>query len=291
MAFEDVIGKVMTWATATEALAALGAELSLQQSDAAGPPEIVSALQAVSAAGGITDLDQLPPPQRAMLLGLVRMYLHQALDVVEHPDRTPGWAFTEPAILDGWGRGSMMVPPLIAASHPDLADVGSFLDVGTGVGLLAVAAANVWPRASIVGIDPWEASLDRARSNVAQAGLDDRITLRREELQSIDDTDAYDCAWVPTFFLTEAAIEEAMPALLRAVRPRGWIVLGRFRTPADPLVAAIDNLRCTRGGGCVLEVKRALELLEHAGCTDVHVAPPTGPAPLELVLGQVPAAG
>src|SRR6478672_1582863 len=100
MAFEDVIGKVMTWATATEALAALGAELSLQQSDAAGPPEIVSALQAVSAAGGITDLDQLPPPQRAMLLGLVRMYLHQALDVVEHPDRTPGWAFTEPAILD-----------------------------------------------------------------------------------------------------------------------------------------------------------------------------------------------
>ena len=145
-------------------------------------------------------------------------------------------------------------------------------------------------RASIVGIDPWEASLERARSNVAQAGLDDRITLRREELQSIDDTDAYDCAWVPTFFLTEAAIEEAMPALLRACVRGGWIVLGRFRTPADPLVAAIDNLRCTRGGGCVLEVKRALELLEHAGCTDVHVAAPTSPAPLELILGQRPAA-
>ena len=289
MAFEDVMGKVMTWATATEALAALGAELSLQQADAAGPPEIVAALQGVSAAGGITDLDQLPPQQRAMIFGLIRMYLHQALDVVEHPDRTPGWTFTDPAILDGWGRGSMMVPTLIASAHPDLAEVQSFLDVGTGVGLLAVAAANLWPTAAVVGIDPWDASLERARDNIAQAGLDDRITLRRQDLGSIDDTDAYDCAWVPTFFVSEAALEQAMPALVRAMSPGGWIVLGRFRTPADPLVAAIDSFRCTRQGGSLLEVKRALELLEHAGCTDVHVAAPAGPAPLELVLGQRPA--
>jgi hypothetical protein len=35
-----------------------------------------------------------------------------------------------------------------------------------------------------------------------------------------------------------------------------------------------------------LDGKRAIELLEQAGCTSVHGAPRTGPAPMELVLGQ-----
>jgi tRNA1(Val) A37 N6-methylase TrmN6 len=68
-----------------------------------------------------------------------------------------------------------MIPALIATAYPDLVNVRSFLDVGTGVGLLAVAAARVWPAATIVGIDPWEPSLERARANVAQAGLDGRM--------------------------------------------------------------------------------------------------------------------
>jgi SAM-dependent methyltransferase len=290
MSFEDVMGTVMRWATATEALAALGAELSLQHSAAAAPPEIVAALQAVSAAGGITDLDELAVPQQAMLLGVIRMYLHQAMDVVDHPDQPPGWTFTDPAILDGYGRGSAMIPSLIATAHPDLSDVTSFLDVGTGVGLLAVAAAKVWPAATIVGIDPWEAALERARSNVAQAGLEERITLRRQDLAHIDDTDAYDCAWIPTFFLTEADLVHGLPPVVRAMQPGGWIVLGRTRPAPDALADATAALRWTRSGGCALDGKRAVELLESVGCTAVHVAQPTGPAPVELVLGQRPVA-
>jgi SAM-dependent methyltransferase len=224
-----------------------------------------------------------------MLLGVIRMYLHQAVDVVEQPDRA-GWTFTDPAILDGWGRGSAMVPSLIASAHPDLSQVTSFLDVGTGVGLLAVAAAHVWPAATIVGIDPWEVSLERARSNVARAGLEDRITLRRQELADIDETSAYDCAWIPTFFLTEADLEQGLAAVARAMRPGGWIALGRPRPTPDPLAEATAALRWIRGGGCTLDAKRAVELLEHAGCTAVHAAQPAGPAPLELVLGQRPAA-
>src|SRR5207237_731574 len=126
MAFEDVMGTVMRWATATDALAALGAELALRQPDAQAPPEIVRAL-------------------------------------------------------------------------------------------LAVAAANVWPAANIVGIDPWEASLDRARTNVANAALEARITLRHEDLASVDDTDAFDCVWIPTFFLTEGALADGLRAVVRAL--------------------------------------------------------------------------
>jgi SAM-dependent methyltransferase len=286
MSFEEVIATVMGWATATEALAALGAELATHRPDVETPPEIADALHAVSAAAGIADLDQLAPQQQAMIAGIIRTYLHTAVDLLEHPDRAPGWTFSDPAILDGWGRGSALVPALIASAHPDLAQVTSFLDVGTGVGLLAIAAAGVWPTASIVGIDPWEPALERARAHVAQAGLEDRITLRRQALADLDDVDAFDCIWVPTFFLTETGLEDSLAAAERALRPGGWLVLGRMRTMPDPLAEATVALRTIRGGGSVLEPARLSELIEKAGCEVVPAAPPPGPVPVELVLGR-----
>jgi ubiquinone/menaquinone biosynthesis C-methylase UbiE len=179
-----------------------------------------------------------------------------------------------------------MIPMLIASSHPDLAEVSSFLDVGTGVGLLAVAAANVWPAAEIVGIDPWEESLDRARTNVAHAGLESRITLRSQDLASIDDTDAFDCVWIPTFFLTEAALADGLPTVLRALRPGGWVALGLNKPSPDPLGDATAALRWIRGGGTLLLPDTAGKLLADAGFDAVHTATPPGPAPLSLVLGQ-----
>jgi SAM-dependent methyltransferase len=289
MSFEDVMGTVMQWTSATTALAALGAELALHQTGA-GPaaPEMAAALQAVSTAAGLGDVGELAPQQRAMLLGVIRMTLHQATDLIEHPDRAPGWTYTDPAILDGYGRGSAMVPGLIASAHADLAEVTSFLDVGTGVGLLAVAAAGVWPSATIVGIDPWDASLERARANVSGAGLDDRITLRRQVLAEIDDVDAFDCAWVPTFFLTEDVLEAGLATVFRALSPGGWVALGRTRTKPDPVAEATTALQWIRGGGSNLDGKRAVELLEAAGFASAHAAPPTSPGPIELVLGQRP---
>ena len=290
MSLEDVMAAVMRWGTATEALVALGAELALQQPDVNAAPEIVRALQEVSSAAGLTDVGELPAPQQAMVLALIRMYAHQAVDLLDHPDRAPGWTFTDPAILDGWGRGSAMVPAVIASAHADLAHVTRFLDVGTGVGLLAVAAAGVWPEATIVGIDTWDASLERARANVDRAGLEARITLRRQNLTGIDDVDAFDCIWIPSFFLSETDLKEGLAAAMRALRPGGWIVLGRMRPAPDPVAEATAALRTIRGGGCTLDARRAIDLLDDAGCSAVHAAPPAGPTPLELVLGQRPTA-
>lgn len=283
---EEVMGTMMQWATATEALAALGAELTLLQADGDAPPEIVDAVGAVTKAAGLSDLSELPAPQRASMLGMVRLFVHQAVDLVDDAARAPGWTFTDPAILDGWGRGSTMVPPMIAAAHPDLQQVRAFLDVGTGVGLLAVAAAHVWPDATIVGIDPWEPSLARARTNVSGAGLDDRITLRDQELTSLDDVDVYDCVWIPTFFVGETQLVKGLSVALRALQPGGWIVLGVNRTPPIPLAQATATLRVVRGGGTALTTERAVELLEEAGYGGVHAVAPPGPAPMELALGQ-----
>jgi SAM-dependent methyltransferase len=247
---------------------------------------VTGSLQAVSAAAGLPDLGELPPPQREMLIGLIRMGLHQAADLVDEPGRPPGWTFTDPAILQGWGRGSAMVPAALAAAAPELAGVRSFLDVGTGVGLLAVAAAGVWPQAAVVGIDIWNPALDAAAASVRAAGLADRITIREQDVTALDDVDAYDCAWFPTFFVTEAVFEAAMPRLCRAVRPGGWLVLGRMAPPPDPLAQATFALRTIRGGGAEFDTKRLITSLETAGCTAVRVLPHQGSAPLEYVIGQ-----
>jgi SAM-dependent methyltransferase len=224
-----------------------------------------------------------------MLLAMIRMYLRQALDTVDDAARAPGWFYTDPVILDGWGRGSAMVPGLIAASHPDLAAVRSLLDVGTGVGLLAIAAANVWPDATVVGVDRWEPSLERARANVAGAGLEDRITLRSVDLADLDAVDEFDCAWIPTFFLDEPTLSKGIAAVTPAVQPGGWIVLGVNRPSPSPLAAATATLRYVRSGGTLLDRAQAEAILVGAGCEEVHTAPPAGPAPIEFVLGRRPA--
>jgi SAM-dependent methyltransferase len=290
MNFEDVMTTVSRWLVATEALSAVGAELALRQVPEPGHPDVVGALQAVSAAAGLPDLGELPPPQREMLVGLIRMGLHQSADLLDSPGRPPGWTFTDPAILQGWGRGSALIPGALAASAPELADVRAFLDVGTGVGLLAIAAAGVWPDAAIVGIDIWGPALEAAAGNVRAAGLADRITLRDQDVTALDDVAAYDCAWFPTFFVTEAVLDAAMPRLQQAVRPGGWLVLGRMAPPPDPLAQATFALRTIRSGGAEFDTKRLIASLETAGCTAVRVLPRLGAAPLEYVIGQRPAA-
>ncbi len=286
MSFEDLMTAVGRWMVATEALAAVGAELALASQPEPGHPEIAGALRGVSAAAGLSSLDELAPPQREMVTGLVRMCLRQAQDLVDDPGRPPGWTFTDPDILAGWGRGSMMVPGALTAALPELAGIRSFLDVGTGIGLLAVAAARTWPMATVTGIDVWDPALRMAAANVESAGLGDRVVVRRQDVTDVDEADSYDCVWFPTFFVTEVALEAAVPRLLRSLRKDGWLVLGRMAPPPDPLAEAVTTLRTVRGGGADFDNKRLSAALADAGCTNISTLPRSGPAPLEYVVGQ-----
>jgi tRNA A58 N-methylase Trm61 len=156
------------------------------------------------------------------------------------------------------------------------------------VGWLAVSAANVWPKATVVGIDVWEPALERARTNVHEAGLDDRVTLRNQDVTALDDVDAYDCAWVPTFFIPEDALTAGLSKIARAVRHGGWIVLGRFEPPPNPLAQATTTLRTIRSGGSILDVKRSTELLGGMGCTSIRELERSATIPIGFVIGQKP---
>ena len=95
--------------------------------------------------------------------------------------------------------------------------------------------------------------------------------------------------WVPTFFMTEDTLREAMPRLVTALRPGGWAVLGRFEPMPDPVAQTTTALRTIRGGGCVLDVGGASRLLVDGGCTSVRELDRSGPMPMSFVIGQKPA--
>jgi SAM-dependent methyltransferase len=288
MGFEDVIGAVNSLMVATEALAAIGARLSAEAPGAAeSDPATLEALRNVCVAAGVGDIGELEPPQRMMVLSIVRLCFGQADELLGQPERPPGWTFTDPAVLEGIGRGSMMVIRLMAAM-PQLEKVASLLDVGVGVGWLAVAAAQQWPDATITGIDIWEPSLERARANVRASGLEDRIELRRQDVVDLDDVDVYDCAWLPTFFIPRHALGTAVANVVRAVEPGGHVVLGRFSEGGSALADATSALRTIRGGGTVLSAEDCLSLLRDAGCEDTQAPGRDHPMPVQLIIGRKP---
>lgn len=64
---------------------------------------------------------------------------------------------------------------------------GSFLDVGTGTGILAIAAAKLFPQARIEACDIDDTAVAIARDNAAANGVLDQIVFR---FGSVDDTTA-----------------------------------------------------------------------------------------------------
>ena len=184
----------------------------------------------------------------------------------------------------------MMIPTLLAGA-PEFATVDVVPRRGRRVsGCWPSSAANVWPTATIVGIDVWEPSLERARKNVSEAGLDDAHHVAQSETSTaLDDVDTYDCAWVPTFFIPEAVLNSSVTKIVDALRPGGWVALGLFKKPPDPLPRATSALRNIRDGGANLDTTQASDLLDRAGCVSIRAYEPDGPAPIVFVIGQKPA--
>ena len=284
MSMQEMTAVITRFQTATDALAALGARLAMGEGDTVAP-EILTALDEVLTAAGVTDVDGLEPQQRAMLAGLIRTMFAQSADLLDCPTRDAGWSYTDPVVLEGVGRGSMMMPTLLRGSG-ELNGVSSFLDIGTGVGLLAVSAARVWPECTVVGIDVWKPSLELARRNVTAAGLDHRIEIRYQDMLDLDDADRYDCVWVPSFFFGPEVLAAALPKIIAATMPGGHVVMAHYEPPPDPLPRSTMRLRTIRDGGSVLDSGGAAELLRGAGCQDVHPLVRTWPIPFGFVTGR-----
>ncbi|HET9729052.1 MAG TPA: class I SAM-dependent methyltransferase [Acidimicrobiia bacterium] len=288
MTMQEIMGRNMQALTQMEAVAALIARLKLDASSQPGDPRVREQLDRVVDAMGLTDvIAALQSQERMTVIGATSTMMAQALDLVAEPGRAPGWSFTDPMIIQGIGGGSTMVAGIIAGGAIGKPDA-RILDIGTGVGLLAVAFCRTFPESTVVGIDPWEPSLAFARKNVADAGLDARIALLQTTIEHFDDADGFDLVWMPVMFLAEAILDDALAHAVRALRPGGELVMGRFISGGDPLTAALGDLRTVRSGGTLLTEQESAARLERAGLIDVRELPRTTPAPLGFTVGRKP---
>ena len=86
---------------------------------------------------------------------------------------------------------------------------GSFLDVGTGTGILAIAAAKLSPEARIEACDTDEAAVAIARENAEANGVAEQINFR---VGSVDDSTA--SADLVCANLTADVISQMLPTLV-----------------------------------------------------------------------------
>ncbi len=282
---QALTGRLITQA---EALAGLVARLKLDASSEPGDPAVTAQLDRVLDLIGATDLcANLDERQRTTVIGHATTMLRQAMDLIEDPVRPGGWYYTDPQIIQGQGASSMIVAQLIAGAGIGTDDA-RILDIGTGVGALAVAFCRAFPCSAVVGIDTWELSLELARQNVAVAGLGSRITLRQTGIEAFEDDEGFDLVWMPVIFLSRAILEDAVRRAVAAMRPGAQIVLGRYAGSDDPLVGVLGDLRTIRSGGTLLGPGDTRAHLVGAGLVDVREIERTWPAPIGLTAGRRP---
>jgi ribosomal protein L3 glutamine methyltransferase len=138
--------------------------------------------------------------------------------------------------------------------------LGRVLDLCTGSGCLAILAALAFPAANIDATDISAGALEVARRNVADYGLQDRITVLESDLFAALSGRRYDLIVANPPYVREAAIaafppeHAAEPRLAHAAGADGLEIVRRI------LAAAADHL--SPDGVLVVEVGSGRYLLE-----------------------------
>ena len=117
---------------------------------------------------------------------------------------------------------------------------GALLDVGTGTGILAFAAAKLAPGARVVGFDVDPEAVEVARENAEINGVADEVELEVNRLSSFADQ-AFD---VVLANLTADVIVPLAADFAAAIRPGGvLIVSGILREQGDEVTAVLNERR------------------------------------------------
>ncbi len=206
------------------------------------------------------------------------------------------WASQNDEALLAQGRGSaqaaaafkMFGLPMLEGLG-DLFDGESpqMLDVGVGVGAMAVAYCRTFPGLRVVGLDVLPRALELARRQVGEAGLAERIELRQQDVASLEDDRTYALAWLPAPFVPRPALEAGLPRLAKALVPGGWLMMAHGKLHDDPLQNALSRFQTTVYGGAAVDEDEAQALLRGVGLEQV-LSPPTPEGAPAITVGRRP---
>lgn len=235
-------------------------------------------------AADIQDPDSAPTT-----LEFIIRQLNAVLRHVKEAERLPVWLTQDTLMMARAAETSRRIfANLISLSNarPALAAAmkGRFLDVGVGDGGLALAAAERCPDLRIVGLDVWEPAVAAARENVAMSAHAHRIQVRLQDMTQIIDRAAFDLAWLPSPFLSESAAPSALDRLTLALKPDGYLVIGRYAPEPGEFDARRGSLEVMRSSSQYWDGAALVDHLRRRGYREIETHP--GPPGVELTLGR-----
>lgn len=218
----------------------------------------------------------LPDADSARLATAVEMAFAESADLFRQPDRGGAWNVEDPELLHAFGRASRGAFDRIlwlAGQRSALRDClnGRFLDVGTGVGGIALRAADACPGLEIDGIDIWEPALRLAREAVAASPHHARVRISHGDVAALEAGARYTLVWLPTMFMRRPVLDVAIARIAAASQPGAWLVAALYTAPSDPLAAVIADLRTLRGGGDCVRAHEVASLLSAQGYRDLEI--------------------
>jgi SAM-dependent methyltransferase len=267
----DFVAQVRELARCARRLAAIGAKLKLEAQHSVRRTEMFEIEAAL--AGSVPLLDE---GAVGALLSTVEMVLTESTELFANPDRAPGWMAEDAATLEAQGRASTAVCERIlalAATRPALADAlsGQLLDVGTGVGALALHMAERCPDLRIEAIDIWPPALDLARRRIATSEHSTRIAIAHCDVVHLSREPRFSLAWLPTMFMPALTVDQAIARIAGASIDNGWLIAAFYTIPDDPFDAAFARLRTHRSGGEIIDPVPLIAAFRRHGYVDVEI--------------------
>jgi SAM-dependent methyltransferase len=286
-------GEALT--TLTDAAWVLAALVRICGTDARSWPTTDAAAALLAAAGLFVREDDryVPSPGIQALMDessarfeAARSVIGQVGTVTRGGTLGRGWAEQDDDTLVAQGEASGrfvdLMLPVVEQQAPGLREClsrpgAALLDIGSGVGALACAFAEAFPSLSVVGVDPFDRVHRLAERRAAERGVQGRVSFRAHGVEDLNDNGDFDVAWVPAPFIPRPAFTAGVPALYRALRPAGWLLVGMGRLLDEGVSSAVTRWQTELIGGTPLTPDEADQILSAAGFVDiVTVATPPG---------------
>jgi predicted O-methyltransferase YrrM len=286
---------IQGWDEAAWSLAALALAADGDQ-----PPELTAAAWELLAATGLTGAPGGPLPglvtsTPGQIASQAAATLHQASALAS--GRGMIWSAQSHEALLAQGNASaqiaqafaqLMLPTMGGLAERLAAPGARMLDIGTGVGALAVGFAEVFPELHVLGIDILDRALQFAHQTIAASGVAARVTARKQDLADFTDDTGFDLAFIPTSFIPQPAVHSGLPRVAAALHPGGWLIMGHGKLGDTPVQDALTRLRTLAYGGTPLDKAAACRLLRNVGLTSVRSVTTSAAAP-SITIGQKPA--
>ncbi|MBN1335195.1 MAG: methyltransferase domain-containing protein [Deltaproteobacteria bacterium] len=147
-----------------------------------------------------------------------------------------GWASTyDDTVRESFGQMSCITfDDYLARVAEALAPApgARLLEVAVGTAALAITMVRRWASSvHVVGVDANPHMLDRARNNVAMAGLNSSISLREADAADLPFADAFFDGVITSNALHHMDVGAVLTSMARVLRPGGRLVVGDFLEP------------------------------------------------------------